>query len=492
MPGAIDSALDVGGTPLELSSNAARDALLSIGELGEIVDAPECETMNIATPSSADAIPTASSSKPGSSNYSLQKQLDHLHAAICDLRTDNATLRSELAQLKLDHASIVSALCSEIARVQAMTLSSKACPPAPSGLLHTSSGSRFRPSALPFTASTLAAPSTALPPTSSGLPIRSSASSFPAIVALSSTLRRTPNQASTKFLRAQATLLAAERAEALLSGLSEEARQVVPTESRREVRTSDQAKARLSALFSASESASKLSEPTEHTRPLALSRNEAVDALAASHAILELQQLCDFHGNSNYDSFDSLLSEDCGSDFADSHGLDPHDLQNSTPNSPDSLSVYSTRGSSPEKLNVSPFATLTATPFSQSAVSLRTEQASPAELPDAPSGVHPASLAPSPMMMPPHQRLLSSNSKSRIPIPLGWRRLNSSSPSSPPLSLTTFTPRSPSSTGAAEGGETESMLAPGFVPGKGSRMSEDQRGSPRYGSVASSGVPKPF
>ncbi|KAL1692423.1 hypothetical protein GGG16DRAFT_112156 [Schizophyllum commune] len=392
MPGAIDSALDVGGTPLELSSNAARDALLSIGELGEIVDAPECETMNIATPSSADAIPTASSSKPGSSNYSLQKQLDHLHAAICDLRTDNATLRSELAQLKLDHASIVSALCSEIARVQAMTLSSKACPPAPSGLPHTSSGSRFRQSALPFTASTLAAPSTALPPTSSGLPIQSSASSFPTIVALSSTLRRTPNQASTKFLRAQATLLAAERAEALLSGLSEEARQVVRTESRREVRTSDQAKARLSALFSASESASRLSEPTEHTRPLALSRNEAVDALAASHAILELQQLCDFHGNSNYDSFDSLLSEDCGSDFAGLHGLDPHDLQNSTPNSPDSLSVYSTRGSSPEKLNVSPFATLTATPFSQSAVSLRTEQASPAELPDAPSGVHPASL----------------------------------------------------------------------------------------------------
>ena len=72
--------------------------------------------------------------------------------------------------------------------------------------------------------------------------------------ALSSTLRQPPSQASQKFLRAQATLLAAERAEALLAGLSEEAKQAVRTESRREVRTSGQAKARLSALFSASTS----------------------------------------------------------------------------------------------------------------------------------------------------------------------------------------------------------------------------------------------
>ena len=57
-----------------------------------------------------------------------------------------------------------------------------------------------------------------------------------------------------------AALELAERAEALLAGLSEEARQAVRTESRREVRTSGQTKARLSALFSASGSTSKLVE----------------------------------------------------------------------------------------------------------------------------------------------------------------------------------------------------------------------------------------
>ncbi|KAL1708845.1 hypothetical protein EV121DRAFT_287097 [Schizophyllum commune] len=525
MPDAIGSLSDAGGPTLELSSNAARDALLSIGERGEIVDATTTATHSTQTPP-ADAIHSSSSSTPHSAIACTPKQVNELQSAIRDLRSDNEAIREEIAQLKLDHSSSVSALCSEIARLRAAMLSFKALSCTQSGLPRTSSGSRFRLSVPPFTASALTAPSTVPTQTSSGLPIRSSTSSSPATVTLSSTLRQPPSQASQKFLRAQATLLAAERAEALLASLSEEARQAVRTESRREVRTSGQAKARLSALFSASGSTSKLVEHTEHTHPLSLSRNEAVDALAASHAILELQQLCDLHGNSNHGSFDSLLSEDSrgsgsaevrGSDSDDLRALDTADLRASTPTSADSVSVYSAGGSSPQKLSVSPFATLTATPMSRSDVSLRTEESLPVELPHAPSGFHPALLVenyspsgtisalastedpplanysettevitskpPSPIILSPHQRLVSSNSKSRIPIPLGWRRLNSSSPPSPPLSLTTLSPKlkSPSPDGLAGCNNTESMLASrslGVAPGKGSRMSEDQRGSP--------------
>ncbi|KAL1720272.1 hypothetical protein EV715DRAFT_289540 [Schizophyllum commune] len=538
MPDAIGSLSDAGGPTLELSSNAARDALLSIGERGEIVDATTTAMHSTQTPP-ADALHSSSSSTPHSAIACTPKQVNELQSAIRDLRSDNEAIREEIAQLKLDHSSSVSALCSEIARLRAAMLSFKALSCTQSGLPRTSSGSRFRLSVPPFTASALTAPSTVPTQTSSGLPIRSSTSSSPATVALSSTLRQPPSQASQKFLRAQATLLAAERAEALLASLSEEARQAVRTESWREVQTSGQAKVRLSALFSASGSSSKLVEHTEHTHPLSLSRNEAVDALAASHAILELQQLCDLHGNSNNGSFDSLLSEDSrgsgsadvrGSDSDDLRALDTADVRTSTPTSADSVSVYSARGSSPQKLSVSPFATLTATPMSRSDVSLLTEESSPVELPHAPSGVHPALLVksyspsgisalastedpplanysettevitskpPSPIILSPHQRLVSSNSKSRIPIPLGWRRLNSSSPPSPPLSLTTLSPKlkSPSPDGLAGCNNTESMLASrslGVAPGKGSRMSEDQRGSPMYGSLALSGVPKPF
>ncbi|KAI5887934.1 uncharacterized protein SCHCODRAFT_02639279 [Schizophyllum commune H4-8] len=561
MPDAIASSSDAGRSPLDLSSNAARDALLSIGEMGEIADAPAGEMMHLSThprePTPTNAISTSASSKIVPSIIHPQKQLDDLQAAIRDLRSDNEALRAEIAQLKLDQISSVSALCSEIARLQATMLSLKTSlapsglPRTPSGLPNTLSALRCGPSALPFTTSTLAATSSALPaassalatssnalaPTMPGPPFGSSASSFPATVALSSSLRQPPSQPSSKLLRARATLLAAERAEALLAGLSEEARQAVRTESRRGVRSSAHANSRLSALFSASGSTSKLPKQIEHERPLSLSRNEAVDALAASHAIMELQQLCDLHGNSNHGSFDSLLSEDSrGSGSADWHiidsnalrALDSDGLRASTPISADTVSVYSARGSSPEKLSVSPLATLTATPSSRSDVSLRTNDPSTVEPPDAPSGVHPLSLIkiplpsdilasaeglspanhsettidmaakpPSPMVVPPHQRLVSSNSKSRIPIPLGWRRLNSSSPPSPPLSLTTFAPGSKSSSpdGSAERDHTERMMASGsagIAPGKGSRMSEDQRGSPMYGSVALSGVPQPF
>ncbi|KAL1734516.1 hypothetical protein EV714DRAFT_268653 [Schizophyllum commune] len=536
MPDAIGSLSDAGRPTLELSSNAARDALLSIGEKGEIVDATITAMHPTQTPP-ADAIHSSSSSSPDFAIACTPKQVNELQSAIRDLRSDNEAIREEIAQLKLDHSSSVSALCSEIARLRAAMLSFKALSCTQSGLPHTSSGSHFRLSVPPLTASALTAPSTVPTQPSSGLPIRPSTSSFPATVALSSTLRPPSRQASPKFLRAQATLLAAERAEALLAGLSEGARQAVRTESRREVRTSGQAKARLSALFSASGSTSKLVEHTEHTRPLSLSRDEAVDALAASHAILELQQLCDLHGTSNHGSLDSLLSEDSrGSGSADVRGsdsddlcvLDTVDLRASTPTSADSVSVYSARGSSPQKVSVSPFATLTATPMSRSDVSLRTEDTSPAELPDAPSGVHPATLIkdsspsettahakkpplvnaaytssdiisepPSPKVVLPHNRLVSSNSKSRIPIPLGWRWLNSSSPPPPPLSLTTLSPKSKSASPVDPAGSnnTERMLvsgSAGIAPGKGSRMSEDQRGSPMYGSVALSGVPKPF
>ena len=247
MADAIGSASDAEGPTLELSSNAARDALLSIGEMGEIVNATTTAMHPTQTPPT-DAIHASSSSAPDSAIACTPKQVNELQSAIRDLRSDNEAIREEIAQLKLDHSSSVSALCSEIARLRAAMLPFKAISCTQSGLPHMSSSSRFRLSVPPLTASALTTPSTV--PTH----IQSSTSSFPATVALSSTLRQPPSQASQKFLRAQATLLAAERAEALLASLSEEARQAVRTESRREVRTSGQAKARLSALFSASTS----------------------------------------------------------------------------------------------------------------------------------------------------------------------------------------------------------------------------------------------
>ncbi|KAL1746615.1 hypothetical protein HDZ31DRAFT_62052 [Schizophyllum fasciatum] len=391
----------------ELSSNGARVGPPSPGAgdapspIGQHCEAPKVEGRRMGT-----TIPTLEPSDDCTTpplrtpthhpHPDVQKQLDDLHAAIRALRTDNTSLRLEIARLKDAHASSVADLRSEIAVLQAALRSKQARPVAPSAsLLRSGQASCVRNS-----------------------------------------------ETSSRFLRAQATMLAAERAEALLAGLSPDARRALrPNErpplsalfttsgtaashSKKPLRKSGSHEPALSAIDI--DGATSSTENPGLARMLSLSRNETLDALAASHAVLELQQICSQHGASSLDSLDSLLSDDHSS-----------------------ASAYSGRGSSPEKVNVSPFASSATSPYTPSRVSSPTGSTSVADL-DVPLGLHPVSLvrtsaeslddtvavvddtppadASGPVVNSsadlvtqtppqPQQHILPSTSKSRIPIP---------------------------------------------------------------------------